>query len=252
MSNKRKKSKSVRTITKTQKALYGAIFVGLFAILIVFLLNIFDIYKLLYKPKGYLYVEPTFAAFAVLCVLIVISIILVIYFYGSFIDRKKALKQIRQKAKMILPIYLVLAIAASVFCFSCYYCIDDTASYSKNTLFGSEEILAKDDIQKIGIRVEKSLHSLAGKGPIFIDYYIVCTLSGENCEYVLNSDHFYSFRDMYDYLSSCNATVEADRSRLEELCEHQRNIPINFSAEKVNENIEYISKIFDLALMDAQ
>ena len=246
MSNKRKKRKDVRTITKSQKALYGAIFGGLFAVLIVFVLNISDIYKLLYKPKEYSYVEPTFAAFLVLCVLIAISIALVIYFYGSLIDRKKTIKQIRRKAKMILPIYLALAIVISALSFSSCYCIDDTASYSKNTLFGSEEILAKDDIEKVSIHVEKSLHSLAGKGPVFIDYYIVCTLSHESGEYVLYSDYFYSYRDMYDYLSSCNATVEADRSRLEELCEHQRNIPINFSADKVNENIEYINKIFDL------
>ena len=246
MTKKRKKTKSVRTISKSQKALYGVVFGGLFAVLIVFALNISDIYKLFLKPKGYLYVEPTFTPFAVLCVLVGISIILVIYFYGSFIDRKKALKQIRQKAKIILPIYLVLAIATSVFCFSSYYSIDDTDSYSKNTIFGTEEISAKDDIQKISIRVEKSLHSLAGQGPIFIDYYIVCSLSDESGEYVLYSDYFYSYRDMYDYLSSLNATVEADRSRLEELCDHQRNIPINFSAEKVNENIEYINKIFDL------
>lgn len=244
MSNKRKKSKSVRTISKSQKALYGAVFVGLFAILIVFLLNIFDIYKLLYKPKGYLFVEPTFAAFAVLCVLIVISIILVIYFYGSFIDRKKALKQIKKKAKIILPIYLVLAIVTSVFCFPCYYNIDDTASYSKNTLFGSEEILAKDDIQKIDIYVLGSPIA-ASTARMVMAYSIACTLSTENGEYTINSDCFYSYRDMYDYLSGLNTMVEADRYKLDDLIEYQRR-PANFSAENVNENIEYINKIFDL------
>ena len=244
MSNKRKKSKSARTISKSQKVLYGAVFVGLFAILIVFLLNIFDIYKLLYKPKGYLFVEPTFAAFAVLCVLIVISIILVIYFYGSFIDRKKALKQIKQKAKIILPIYLVLAIVTSVFCFPCYYRIDDTASYSKNTLFGSEEILAKDDIKKIDIYVLGSPIAASTARMVMV-YSVVCTLSTENGEYTINSDCFYSYRDMYDYLSGLNATVEADRYKLDDLIKYQRR-PANFSAENVNENIEYINKIFDL------
>ena len=244
MSNKRKKNKSVRTISKSQKALYNAGFGVLIAIFIVLALWISDIYKLLHKPMGYLYVEPTAAAYISFYILIGMGLILTVYFYGSLIDRKKALKQIRQKAKMILPIYLVLAIVISAFCFPSYYSIDDTASYSKNTLFGSEEIFTKDDIKCIDIYVLGSPIG-ASTARMVMEYSIACTLSVESGKYTINSDCFYSYRDMYDYLSGLNATVEADRYKLDDLIEYQRR-PANFSAENVNENIEYINKIFDL------
>lgn len=243
MSNKRKKSKSVRTITKSQKALYGAIFGGLFAILIVFVLNISGIYKLLYKPKGYLYVEPTFAAFAVLCVFIGIGLFLAIYFYGSFMDKRKTLKQVKQRAKMILPIYLVLAIVISVFCYSSFNYIDDIA-YGEKSLFATREILSNDDIKKINIYVLNA-PILPTKGRSIIEYSIACELISENDERIIDSSYFYSYQYMYDYLSGLNATVEADRYKLDNLIEYQRR-PVNFSAENVNENIEYINKIFDL------
>lgn len=246
MSKKRKnKGKNLRTITKSQKALYGVIFGGLFAVLIVFGIKIFDIYKLIYKPMGYLYVEPVFSAvLALFLVLTSLGIILVIYFYGSLTDRKKTLKQIKQRVKIILPIYLVLAIAASAFCFPSYYSIDDTAAYRKNTLFGSEALFVKDDITNVDIYV-LGLSVVPSSGRMAMKYSIACTLSTENGEYTINSDSFYGYRDMYDYLSGLNATVKADRDKLEKLIEYQRR-PANFPAEKVNENIEYINKIFDL------
>lgn len=247
MSKKRKnKSKNLRTITKSQKALYNVVFGGIIALLTAIAIWISDICKLLHKPMGYSYVQPTVAAYTAFFVLFSISFILAVYFYGSLIDKKKTVKQIKQKAKIILPVFIVLAIAVSVFCFPSYYRIDENASFSKNTLFGTEEVFAKDEINKVGIRVEKLSHSIGGRGPVFTDYSIVCSLSTESGEYQLNSDCFYSYRAMYDYLSRLNAAVEADRGMLEELCEHQKNIPLNFSAEKVNENIEYINKIFDL------
>lgn len=238
-----KKKKSVRTISKSQKALYGVIFGGLFAIPIVFALNISDIYMLLYKPIGYLYIEPTLAAYIMLYAVIGISFILGIYFYGSLMDRKKTLMQIRQKAKIILPIYLALAIAGGVFCFPSYYSIDGTASYSKNTLFGSVEIFAKDDIKSIDIYVLGSPIG-ASTARMVMEYSISCTLSTESGEYTINSDCFYSYRDMYDYLSGLNTTIEVDKYKLEKLIEYQKR-PANSSAEKVNESIEYINKIFD-------
>ncbi|MCH5317876.1 MAG: hypothetical protein J1E05_07850 [Eubacterium sp.] len=245
MSKKRKEQKNIRMITKSQKALYGVVFGILISVLVIVLFYIPDIFKLLYKPFGYLYVEPAFAAYVMLGVLISISFIIVICFYGSFIDKKKTLKQIKQKVRKILPVYLILVIVISVGCFSSVYCID-ADSYSKKVLFTTQKLFTEDDINKINIRVVKSSHSIIGKGAIYTDYYIACSFNTENEEYNLCSDYFYSYRDMYNYLSNLNVTVEADRSNLEELCEHQRNIPINFSAEKVNENVEYINKIFDL------
>lgn len=246
MSKKRKnKGKNLRTISKSQKALYGAIFGILFAALIVFGIKIFSVYKLIYKPMGYLYVEPVFSAvLALLFVLMGQGVILLIHFYGSLTDRKKTLKQIKQRAKKILPIYLVLAIAASTLCFPAYYCIDDTAAYRKNTLFGSEVLFAKEDIKNVDICV-LGLSAVPSSGRMAMKYSIACTLSTENGEYTINSNSFYGYREMYDYLSGLNATVKADRDKLDKLIDYQRR-PANFSAEKVNENIEYINKIFAL------
>lgn len=179
-----------------------------------------------------------------LFVLIAVSFALVIYFYGSLIDRKKTLKQIKKKAKIILPIYLVFAIVIGAFCFPSYYSIDDTASYSKNTLFGSEEIFTKDDIKCIDIYVFGSPIG-ASTARMVMEYSIACTLSVESGKYTINSDCFYSYRDMYNYLSGLNATIEVDKYKLEKLIEYQKR-PANSSAEKVNESIEYINKIFDL------
>lgn len=245
MSKKRKKSKkrkAVRAISKSQKVLYIAVFCGSVAILTVFALWISDIYKLLHKPMGYLYVEPTAAAYISFYVLIGMGLILTVYFYSSLMDGKKTLKQIRQKAKIILPIYLVSAIAISVFCYSSFYYIDDSI-YSEKTLFTTREIFSTEDIDKINIYV--SGVPLPTNGRVAIEYSISCALITKSGEYTIHSDYFYSYRDIYNYLSGLNATVEADRYKLENLIEYQRR-PANFSAEKVHENIEYINKIFDL------
>lgn len=209
----------------------------------ILILNYEDVFLVSHKPLGFNYIAPTDTAMFASFGLLIISFIIATY--QCFASKKDSSKDRIKRVAKKLSICFALLIVAGVLCYNSFYYLDENG-YNKKTIFATEEVFINEDVEKVNVYVGNAASSPTG-GTIYNNYYIGCEFYVGDDTYVLDSGFFYNYSNMYDYLLKFTDKIEYDKSRLNELLEFERNRPINYSAERLNEKIEYINKIFSLS-----
>lgn len=147
------------------------------------------------------------------------------------------------KQKMTFVLCLII-LTISVFCYSSYNYIDkNDLSFNKTSFFNTQELYDINDVNKIDISIINAISSPTNGTP-YNNWCISCTVYTKNSEYILESDGFYDYQDLFDYLSSIDCDINIDKNNYNDLYQYELNRPF-LSKEKKLDNVKYLSLIFN-------
>nr|MDD5837126.1 hypothetical protein [Eubacteriales bacterium] len=240
---KNAKSKNYNSAKSKKFGLYKLTLCFVFAILILLMLDFSDFFIAIHKLYDYSYVMPTKYTNILSYIILFVFVIVVIVLYDKLCIKKTPINILLKHNKKFMIFLSVILLGANILCYFSYYYIDKTEfNYTETNLLCSEKIFSCSDVEKIDISIENAIISPTGATP-FDNYFIICTVYTNDEKVILESENFYSYSDLYDYLSNFNCTINVDKSNLDELLQFENGKPFSFKGDKV-ENIKYIKKYF--------
>ena len=218
------------------------IFGMIFAFYIFLLLNLQEIFLRLHKFDDFCYVTPTKTSIILSYIVLLINIITLFFLYNKIYIKKIRFISILKKKMTFVLCLIILTI--SVFCYFSYNYIDkNDLSFNKTSLFNTQELYDINDVNKIDISIINAISSPTNGTP-YNNWCISCTVYTKNSEYILESDGFYDYQYLFDYLSNIDCDICIDKNNYNDLYQYELNRPF-LSKEKKLDNVKYLSLIFN-------
>lgn len=252
---------------KKPKSSYEILLTIIFAVLVWLFFDFFEVYKALHFFNKFVYIEPTFISIVLSHIVIMMDGILVVFLYDKVKKRNKAIKQgskkKKRKKKVIkkeneknfsksdknkIAFCVIATLLISIFCFFSYYYIsDDSLTQNKRNIISNEQVFDAEDVNQINIEVDTILHhSRGGRGYIYREYIVQCTIICQKNEYILNSGGFKGYDAMYRYIAEFkDVKICTNKENFDQLCTYEKE-KIWTTKEKSTNNIMYLEKIFAL------
>ncbi len=180
-------------------------------------------------------VEVYFAGLTLICLRIIIRY----YNLKTEVKNKPPFKKTHtHKLKTRVSIILIICIVLAMF-FTNYTSIN---YIDEKGIYNDGSYIEFEDVKKISISIEKDLFSYPGTA-LFHNYNIRCKINTNRDELIVYSNDFYSYKQLYFFLSRFNQTIiQKDDTLLKELVLYEKNLLFNITFGI--DNVYYIDKIF--------
>ncbi len=242
---KNTKNRKYNTGKSKNSKLFKLVLGIIFALLILLLLDFSDFFVATHNFRKYCYVMPSKLTCIISYCLLCISIIIVFVIYDKICIKQIKINELFETNKRFIIFLSVLLLGANILCYSSYYYIDKSElNYNKTTLFFSQKKFSCVDVERINISIENAIVSPTGGTP-FDNYFIICTVYTKSGKYILESENFCNYSDLFNYIINTKSDINIDKSNYDELCQYELGKPLLSEKEK-NENIKYINKIFEI------
>ncbi len=211
-------------LSKRDKIFYNLVFSASFAVVLILILCYNSVLLLINSFKDRLCIIPSSLSMIMYFISLILATANILYIYNRTYLSKISINKLITGGNLIKKCVAFSTIVFLVFAFAIVCNITNVTYVNSNGEYISDDTsFGTHDIDSAEVYVEKSLVSMP-RTATFKEYTLVCKITTNKKQFLLNSSFFHSYEDFYNYLLLIDKSkITVTHTGFDELTEYENN-----------------------------